>query len=134
MFSNVVLGNHARLVAACGITTSGTPAMGHGRSGSVLMRPSQLATPLLALLGNPFSLTVLFFSSSLLFAGLTMPGVQVAALDKVLAGLESVSMFYIAYPASVALGKILLQTAPPSTSPATQSLNRAVRWWNNTLS
>lgn len=37
---------------------------------------------------------------------------QVAALDKVLAGLESVTMWYIALPASKVLGKVLLQTAP----------------------
>ncbi|SPO30418.1 uncharacterized protein UTRI_06348 [Ustilago trichophora] len=131
VFSNIVMGNHARLVAACGISTAasgGAPGgPRHGRSGSVLMRPSELASPLLALLANPFSLTVLFFSSALLFAGLTMPSIQVAALDKVLAGLESVSMFYVAYPASVALGKVLLQTAPPESSPNKQQLKRALK-------
>ncbi|SPO31622.1 uncharacterized protein UTRI_06348_B [Ustilago trichophora] len=131
VFSNIVMGNHARLVAACGISTAasgGAPGgPRHGRSGSVLMRPSELASPLLALLANPFSLTVLFFSSALLFAGLTMPSIQVAALDKVLAGLESVSMFYVAYPASVALGKVLLQTAPSESSPNKQQLKRALK-------
>lgn len=131
VFSNIVMGNHARLVAACGISTAasgGAPGgPRHGRSGSVLMNPSELASPLLALLANPFSLTVLFFSSALLFAGLTMPSIQVAALDKVLAGLESVSMFYVAYPASVALGKVLLQTAPPESSPSKQQLKRALK-------
>lgn len=133
VFSNIVMGNHARLVAACGISTAasgGAPGVGgprHGRSGSVLMRPSELASPLLALLANPFSLTVLFFSSALLFAGLSMPSIQVAALDKVLAGLESVSMFYVAYPASVALGKVLLQTAPTEASPNKQQLKRALK-------
>lgn len=131
VFSNIVMGNHARLVAACGISTAasgGAPGGArHGRSGSVLMRPSELASPLLALLANPFSLTVLFFSSALLFAGVTMPSIQVAALDKVLAGLESVSMFYVAYPASVALGKVLLQTAPTEASPNKQQLKRAIK-------
>ncbi|KAJ1576021.1 hypothetical protein NDA11_006559 [Ustilago hordei] len=131
VFSNIVMGNHTRLVAACGISTAasgGAPGgPRHGRSGSVLMRPSELASPLLALLANPFSLTVLFFSSALLFAGLTMPSIQVAALDKVLAGLESVSMFYVAYPASVALGKVLLQTAPSDTSPDKEQLKRALK-------
>ncbi|GAK67390.1 uncharacterized protein PAN0_018d5617 [Moesziomyces antarcticus] len=132
VISNLVMGNHARLVAACGISTAASgsappSAARHGRSGSVLMRPSELASPLLALLANPFSLTVLFFSSALLFAGLTMPSVQVAALDKVLAGLESVSMFYVAYPASVALGKVLLQTAPSEASPNLQQLKRALK-------
>ncbi|PWY99025.1 hypothetical protein BCV70DRAFT_201246 [Testicularia cyperi] len=134
VFSNIVMGNHARLVAACGISTAagggggpGGTRGGHGRSGSVLMQTSTLASPLLALFANPFSLTVLFFSSALLFAGLTMPPIQVAALDKVLAGLESVSMFYVAYPASVALGKVLLQTAPNDGSGAKQQLSRALK-------
>ena len=39
--------------------SSGLDGPRHGRSGSVLMRPSELASPLLALLANPFSLTVL---------------------------------------------------------------------------
>ncbi len=117
VFTNVVMGNHAKLVAACGINTSasGGSASGgarHGRSKSVLERSARLAGPFGVLLANPFSLTVLFFSSALLFAGLTLHSLQVAALDKVLALLESFAMFYIAYPASVALGKILLQTAP----------------------
>ena len=140
LFSNVVLGNHTRLVAACGISTAASGGLGggqsvtsrsrgngHGRSGSVLVHPSALASPLLILLANPFSLTVLFFSTTLLFASLTMPAVQVAALDKVLAGLESVSMFYVAYPASVALGRVLLQTAPSSGQAQRVQLDRALR-------
>ncbi|PWN52451.1 hypothetical protein IE53DRAFT_312067 [Violaceomyces palustris] len=139
IFSNVILGNHAKLVAACGISTAASGYQssqhlsvsartgGHGRSGSVLVHPSVLASPLLVLLANPFSLTVLFFSTVLLFSGLTMPPLQVAALDKVLAGLESVSMFYVAYPASVALGKVLLQTAPPENVPQKVQLSRSLK-------
>lgn len=37
---------------------------------------------------------------------------QLEPLDKVLALLESLAMFYIAYPAASATGQILLQTAP----------------------
>lgn len=123
VFSNMVMGNHARLVAACGIST----APHHGRRGSILTRISKLAPPLRPLLANPFSLTVLSFSSALLFVGLAMPSIQVAVLDKLLALLESMSMFYIAYPASVALGKVLLQTAPSDAWPNKQQLERALR-------
>lgn len=42
-----------------------------------------------------------------------IPAQQLAPLDKVVALLESIAMFYIAYPAAVATGKVLLQTAPP---------------------
>lgn len=66
-----------------------------------------------ALLANPFSLTVLFFGCALASASILIPGSQLAPLDKVVALLESIAMFYIAYPAAVATGKVLLQTAPP---------------------
>lgn len=117
-FSNLVLHNHARLVAACGISTAAneatqqTSARRHGRKTSVLADPSTLAGPLLDVFANPFGVMVLFFSTTLTFASVVMPAFQVAALDKVLASLESAAMLYVAYPASIALGKILLQTAP----------------------
>ena len=75
---------------------------------------SRLATTLHnALLANPFSLTVLAFAFALASASLIIPAQQLAPLDKVVALLESIAMFYIAYPAAVATGKVLLQTAPP---------------------
>lgn len=115
LFANRFLSNHARLVAASGLSTtaiSSRPNRRHSRTQSVLVSTTNLAGPLLSLLSNPFSLTVLFFSSTLLFATLTMSPFQIVALDKVLAGLESVAMWYVALPASKVLGKILLQTAP----------------------
>lgn len=57
-----------------------------------------------------------------------MPPFQASALDKVLAGMESAAMAYIAYPASKALGKVLLQTAPEGgESNALNGLKRAVK-------
>ena len=132
IFSNIVLKNHAKLVAACGISTAASTAQhqysnGHARRGSVLTSPTTLAGPFLGLFANPFSLTVLFFAASLLFSAVFMPPFQVAALDKVLAGLESVSMFFIAYPASKALGLILLQTGPGTDSPQYVQLIKALQ-------
>lgn len=120
------------LLAACGISTaaSGAQSMGrrgHGRKTSVLVDPSTLAGPFLNLLSNPFSLTVLFFSAALTFASIFMPPFQVAALDKVLAGLESAAMCYVAWPASKALGKVLLQTAPPSYQAQNVQLSHALK-------
>ncbi|CEH18058.1 Putative Zn2 transporter MSC2 (cation diffusion facilitator superfamily) [Ceraceosorus bombacis] len=121
LISSMVLGNHQGLVAACGISTAAADSQsgravrsrrGHARKASVLVDPATLAGPFLSLLSNPFSLTILFFSLVLTLASIVMPPFQVAALDKVLAGLESAAMIYIAYPASKALGKVLLQTAP----------------------
>ena len=45
-------------------------------------------------------------------ASLLIPAQQLAPLDKVVALLQSIAMFYIAYPAAVATGRVLLQTAP----------------------
>ena len=56
-----------------------------------------------------------------------MPGVQLAPLDKVVALLESISMFYVAYPAASATGKVLLQTAPPVEAHTMTLLSRGVR-------
>jgi len=135
LFSNMVLQTHDKLVAACGIATTASDsgsnkrrtARGHGRANSILVDPSTLAGPFLHLFSNPFSITVLFFCITLTSAALVMPPFQVAALDKVLAGLESVAMLYIAYPASKALGKILLQTAPKSFNTQNVQLLRSLK-------
>lgn len=67
-----------------------------------------------SIFSNPFTLTVMVFSSSLAIASLLIPAQQLAPLDKVVALLQSIAMFYIAYPAAIATGKALLQTAPPT--------------------
>jgi len=56
-----------------------------------------------------------------------MPPFQAAALDKVLAGMESAAMAYVSYPASKALGKVLLQTAPENDGNQLNGLKRAVK-------
>lgn len=53
--------------------------------------------------------------------------VQLAPLDKILALLESVAMFYIAYPAAEATGKVLLQTAPPAHAKSMEMLRRGLQ-------
>jgi hypothetical protein len=133
LLSNMVFRNHAKLVAACGIAGI-APEKGmkrgknsHGRRNSILVDPSTLAGPFLHLLSNPFSVTILFFCLTLTSSSLIMPPFQVAALDKVLAGLESVAMLYTAYPASKALGKILLQTAPKSFNTQNVQLSRSIK-------
>ncbi|GAA6054527.1 hypothetical protein JCM3770_005830 [Rhodotorula araucariae] len=80
--------------------------------------PSSRETPALppptalSQLLNPFTATVLLFSTGLLGAALVLPPAQLAPVDKVLALLESFAMFYVAQPAASATGQVLLQTSP----------------------
>ncbi|BGP50013.1 hypothetical protein JCM10450v2_005921 [Rhodotorula kratochvilovae] len=80
--------------------------------------PSSRETPALppptalSQLINPFTATVLLFSTGLLGAALVLPPAQLAPVDKVLALLESFTMFYVAQPAASATGQVLLQTSP----------------------
>lgn len=52
---------------------------------------------------------------------------QLAPLDKVLALLEPIAMFYVAYPAAEATGKVLLQVAPPKEAPAMKALYKGIK-------
>ncbi|GAA6064317.1 hypothetical protein JCM10212_006004 [Sporobolomyces blumeae] len=61
---------------------------------------------------NPFTVTVAGFGVGLACAALVLPSAQLSPLDKILSLLISLSMFYVAYPAAVSTGSILLQTAP----------------------
>lgn len=79
-----------------------------------------------AILSNPFSLTVLVFAAALAAASILIPAQQLAPLDKVVALFQSIAMFYIAYPAAVATGKTLLQTAPSSGGTGMAGLKRAI--------
>lgn len=76
---------------------------------------------------NPFTLTVLIFASTLTISSLLIPAQQLAPLDKVVALLESIAMFYIAYPAAVTTGKVLLQTAPPGIETLDGDMGRLKR-------
>ncbi|GAA6014274.1 hypothetical protein JCM10207_005405 [Rhodosporidiobolus poonsookiae] len=84
-------------------------------------RSTRAAMPLVARLCNPFSTTVLVFGGSLLVVSGVLPAAQLAPVDKVLALLESLAMFYVASPAATSTGQALLQT-----SPAPQSRDRRV--------
>jgi hypothetical protein len=48
-------------------------------------------------------------------------------MDKALSMLEAALCFWIAYPASVAFGKVLLQTAPSGRSGQMVAFERAIK-------
>ncbi|GAA5867096.1 hypothetical protein JCM1840_001482 [Sporobolomyces johnsonii] len=75
---------------------------------------------------NPFTLTVAVFGAGLFGAATVLPSAQLAPFDKVVALLESLAMFYIAYPAALATGQVLLQTSPPPHSAEARALQQAL--------
>lgn len=136
LISSISLRNHQSLSRTVGRSTFSFSA-----------EPSSNSS-LVSRIGNPFTLTVLIFSIGLAASAFTIPGfvlcvhvlsllrfltslcyarLQLAPLDKVVALLQSVAMFYIAYPAAVATGQILLQTAPLSTTNQMMSLANGLR-------
>jgi hypothetical protein len=58
---------------------------------------------------------------------LTLFSARLPSLDKFAAILETVLTWCAAYPASVAFGQVLLQTAPPQRAVQIISLNKSLR-------
>lgn len=67
---------------------------------------------LINLLSNPYTLTPISFAVILFFGPTFIPPYQHRYFDLVLAGVETVVTFSVAYSAAVALGATLLQTSP----------------------
>lgn len=90
----------------------------------------QQPTPIDTVLSNPFSLSPIAFSIALVFPSFFLPQCvkgelfdceadslirshQIRSFDLFLAAIQALVTFSVAYPASVALGSVLLQTSPP---------------------
>jgi len=73
----------------------------------------QQPTPIDTVLSNPFSLSPIAFSIALVFPSFFLPDHQIRSFDLFLAAIQALVTFSVAYPASVALGSVLLQTSPP---------------------
>ncbi|WFD43057.1 hypothetical protein MPSI1_001709 [Malassezia psittaci] len=134
LFTSVVLRNHARLAAACGMSIEngvgldGTIARQarHSRHTSVLPMPTMARGPLYEALTNPFSLMILFFGVTITLAVSLLPPTQVASFDKILAGLEGATMLYLSSCALSPLSRVLLQAAPPSKAREVTQIHRAL--------
>ena len=132
--TNVVLRNHERLGMACGMGLDGwqesldgrprRPA--HARHVSVLVRPVMAAQPLYDAFLNPFAGLILFFAMVLVASAFVLPPSQAASFDKLLAGLEGVSMMYVSLTALRPLCKLLLQAAPPPNDVQLIQVQRAL--------
>lgn len=82
------------------------------RTSTSLPSSSDSTSPLSSILSNPYTLSPLFFLLSIITTHTFVPiHLQVAA-DLALAISEAFITFYLAYPAAVAIGTVLLQTAP----------------------
>jgi len=109
--------NHTKLVEASGH---------HLPSFTSFLRPSRSrntysytppSSPIAIVLSNPFTTAPLLFTISLLLASLFLPASQHRPFDLLLASVETILTFSIAYPASVVLGTVLLQTSPERGMP-----------------
>lgn len=132
--TNVVLRNHERLGMACGMgldgwheSLDGRPRRpSHTRHMSVLVRPVMAAQPLYHAFLNPFAGLILFFAMVLVVSAVVLPPTQAASFDKLLAGLEGVSMMYVSLTALRPLCKLLLQAAPPPNDAQLMQVQRAL--------
>ncbi|KAH7106875.1 hypothetical protein BKA62DRAFT_685349 [Auriculariales sp. MPI-PUGE-AT-0066] len=121
VFTASIYSNHARLLDAAGNTVplppvdaviyhlSRIPIMNKTPLSFLSKRSISLREPWWA---NPFSLSPALFAAALLASLLFIEQHHHQAVDLVLSGLEAIFMFRIAWPAAVALGTVLLQTAP----------------------
>ncbi|SDA01432.1 BZ3500_MvSof-1268-A1-R1_Chr10-1g02660 [Microbotryum saponariae] len=123
LLTSIMMSNHYALAQAIGPTSSSAAMLpSRPRPLSSLRGPSVVERVM-----NPFTATILMFSVGLCAAGLTIPGAQLAPLDKVVALMQSIAMFYVAYPAAVTTGQVLLQTAPDPESLNSKAVQSAVR-------
>ncbi|KAI0705385.1 hypothetical protein C8Q76DRAFT_860798 [Earliella scabrosa] len=109
--TSVFFNNNAKLVSTAGNRIPPLASLLPPRSryrASALTYPA----PLVNLLTNPYALAPVSFALSVLFTASSIPPRQHRAFDLVLAGVETVVTFNIAYRAAVALGAVLLQTSP----------------------
>ncbi|UOH79792.1 hypothetical protein LQV05_000803 [Cryptococcus neoformans] len=115
-FSGAALGNHCKLVDAVG---------------SLFLTPTYLSLPIVsrysALLANPFSLTVATSSLGILLSTMIVPPSSLHSLDALISLLLTLFTSSLSYPPTIFFAHILLQTAPPSSTPQMIGLKRALR-------
>ncbi|GJN92852.1 hypothetical protein Rhopal_005890-T1 [Rhodotorula paludigena] len=101
-FLALFLHNHDGLARAIRRPAQSAPSGGreHG------VEPAGSGSSSIDRLLNPFSLTVITFAVALLGASLVLPSAQLASVDKVLALVESVAIFYVAQPAASETGRL----------------------------
>ncbi|ODN86110.1 hypothetical protein L198_07403 [Cryptococcus wingfieldii CBS 7118] len=116
LFGGGVLGNHAKLVDAVG---------------SLFLTPTYITLPFVSklpsLFGNPFTLTVAGASVGILVSTAIVPSSSLHSVDALISLLLTIFTSALAYPTTSFFGHILLQTAPPSSTPQMSGLKKALR-------
>ncbi|TFK82872.1 hypothetical protein K466DRAFT_666245 [Polyporus arcularius HHB13444] len=109
--TTILFNNNAKLVSTAGNRIPSLVSLLPTRS---RYRASGLAypVPLNNLLTNPYALAPICFTLAVLFTATSLPLRQHRPFDLILAGVETLVTFNIAYRAAVALGAVLLQTSP----------------------
>ncbi|KAJ9125411.1 hypothetical protein QFC22_000371 [Naganishia vaughanmartiniae] len=126
IISGAVLQNHAKLVEAVG------PLLLTSSKGVALVTNAYKLHPMLGrcferYLDNPFSSAVSACCIAAMLVQAFVPVGQVDLAEKALALAETILAFWLAYPASVAFGKVLLQTAPPQDALQVLAIKKAIR-------
>ncbi|KAJ9109067.1 hypothetical protein QFC21_000394 [Naganishia friedmannii] len=126
MISGAFLQNHAKLVEAVG------PLLQASSKGVTLVTNAYRLHPMLGrylekYLDNPFSSAVSACCIAAMLGQAFVPVVQADLSEKALALVETILAFWLTYPASVAFGKVLLQTAPPQDALQILAMKKAIR-------
>ncbi|EJU01449.1 hypothetical protein DACRYDRAFT_107999 [Dacryopinax primogenitus] len=126
ILSNFIYNNHSKLVDAIGYRF---PTLYN-----LIKSPDSPLDPLqtsgiVRFLANPFTLAPVAFGVLILLTSMLFEPEFRRSADLLLAAVETVFTFAIAYPAAVSLGKVLLQTAPVRGLPNRQmdKFDRALR-------
>ncbi|KZO99092.1 hypothetical protein CALVIDRAFT_399470 [Calocera viscosa TUFC12733] len=117
ILSNFIYNNHSKLVDAIGYRFPTLYSLIKASDSPI--DPLQ-ASGIARFLANPFTLAPVAFSLMLLLTSLLLEPEFHRSADLLLAAVETVFTFAIAYPAAVSLGKVLLQTAPARGLPNRQ--------------
>ncbi|KAG8745434.1 hypothetical protein FRC12_014543 [Ceratobasidium sp. 428] len=114
LFAGLVFQTHDRLVLATGsdLPSLSTLFRSSSSSSSSHSNSSSGKPRLQALLDNPFCVAPVVFGTALLAVSTSVVSTEHRSLDLALAAAETLITWMIAYPSALALGKVLLQTAP----------------------
>lgn len=117
ILSSAIFDNHSKLAGAAGHSLPSLSSLLQTTQSPFHMSLSAMYR----IFSNPFTLSPLVFTSCLIFTAYFIETAHHPLVDLLVSSLETVVTFSLAYPAAIALGKVLLQTAPERGLPAGQT-------------